>query len=222
MQTRFVRTVFAALCILHLIPIGVFAQEPAAGSGRSPAEKAMEVLNAIDLPARAAEAREQGVAEEKIRDVLSRGRAEKISPGTLAEGLEAENEAIRAGESADNFGSFVRQQVDSGLRGRELAAAIREEKARRGIGGGRGRGPDRGEPGSRPGRPEHAMRERSEEARQRAEEARGGAESARQAAEDARKRAEGAREGAAPDSRGGPPEGKGTGKAKKTAEDTDS
>lgn len=58
----------------------------------------------------------------------------------------------------ENFGAFVRSQLDRGLRGRELAEAIRQEHAAR------GRGPEaRGRPGEagreQPGRPERGRPE---------------------------------------------------------------
>jgi hypothetical protein len=46
--------------------------------------------------------------------------------------FETENKAIREHGPVDNFGAFVQRRLDEGLRGRDLADAIRAEHAAHG------------------------------------------------------------------------------------------
>lgn len=107
---------------------------------------------AIDLPAKAKAVRARGVPAREVEQALKAAKQRGLGADEAADLLDAEDEAA-AGGRIDNFGDFVQQKLDEGLRGRELAQAIREEHARRGIGGGppegkggKGKGPD-GEPG---------------------------------------------------------------------------
>lgn len=118
-------------------------------------EARTSILQAIRLPTATREARELGVPETEIRSVFDLARERKVSPGSLAELFTAENEAIRQNGRIDNFGGFVQRQLDAGLRGRDLAAAIHAEHARRGMGkpagkpGGPGKAEEHGKSGER-------------------------------------------------------------------------
>jgi len=102
------------------------------------AEDAVEAIRerirrAVRLPRTAEDSREEGVSDERVRDTLKTARDRQIPAGDVQEILEAENEAIRAGGDKNNFGAAVQRAKDSGLRGRELAAAIHAEQIARGM-----------------------------------------------------------------------------------------
>lgn len=109
------------------------------------------VLRAIDLPRVVADLLDDGISADNIvaiiEDVVEKG----IPAGETTEILSAASDAVDEHGPVDNFGAFVRGQLDAGLRGRELAQAIREEHARQGGGrgavarGGQGRGQARGQ-----------------------------------------------------------------------------
>lgn len=148
---------------------------------RAPSALDSALLRAIDLPRVMQRAREAGIPDSSIRGVMDRMRQRGIPAEEATSAVELEVETVERGGDRNNFGSFVRTQVESGLRGRELAAAIRAERERRGMG-----------PEGRGGRPEGAGAQREGRGgRPDAAGARGG-------------RPEGA--GARPESRGGRPD----------------
>jgi hypothetical protein len=113
-----------------------------------------KLVDAIDLPARADGLRKAGVPPDQVREALQAARDRGV-PADEAEMVfeEAEKEARDKGP-VDNFGAFVQARLDEGLRGRELAQAIKEEHARQGKGKGadKGKGPpdDKGSKGKAP------------------------------------------------------------------------
>jgi hypothetical protein len=92
------------------------------------------ILWAIRLPALVAEARQIGVTETVVRELLDGLRGRGLTADEAAMVVSEEVDAVNAGEPKDNFGGFVHQQLDAGLRGRALAQAIRAEHKARGIG----------------------------------------------------------------------------------------
>jgi hypothetical protein len=129
-------------------PVGADAQ---ADTTRSGIETAMEsIFGSLGLPGAVTEARESGVADATIVEVLERMRRTGVSAADAEEILVQEVEVLRAGGPVGNFGAFVQSQLDAGLRGRALADAIRGEHRRMGIGIPEGR-PSRDRAG--PGRP---------------------------------------------------------------------
>jgi len=96
------------------------------------------VLQTLRLPKTTQEARTLGVPESDIRAILDRAREKRVSAAAVNELLETENKAIREHGPVDNFGAFVQRRLDEGLRGRDLADAIRAEHAAHG----KGKGPD--------------------------------------------------------------------------------
>jgi hypothetical protein len=88
---------------------------------------------AIQLPRRTEEAREAGVPEERVREILRTGREREIRPDEMEVILEVENHRIREGGPVDNFGAAVQEMKASGLRGRALAEAIHAEQVARGM-----------------------------------------------------------------------------------------
>jgi hypothetical protein len=108
------------------------------------AEPAARLERAIDLPAEAQRLRDMGVPAAEVALAIRSAREHGLSAGDATDLME---EGTR-GEKLDNFGKFVGEQLDEGLRGRDLAQAIHEEKARRGKGG---QGPEgEGPPGQDP------------------------------------------------------------------------
>jgi hypothetical protein len=88
---------------------------------------------AIRLPRTTEEAREAGVPEERVREILRTGRERRIPPDEMDEILVVENQAIREGGPVGNFGAVVQELKAGGLRGRELARAIHAEQVARGM-----------------------------------------------------------------------------------------
>ena len=123
---------------------------------RVPTAADSAILRAIDLPRVMQRAREAGIPDSSIRGIMDRMRQRGIPAEEATSAVELEVETVERGGNKDNFGSFVRAQVESGLRGRELAAAIRAERQRRGMGpeGRAGRRDDDARPDGRGGRPE--------------------------------------------------------------------
>lgn len=100
---------------------------------------------AIDLPRHAKAVRAAGVPAEEVRTALRAAKGKGLGADEAADLLEAEEEEAQDGQ-IENFGGFVQQKLDEGLRGRDLANAIHEEHAREGKGkhgkGKKAHGPD--------------------------------------------------------------------------------
>ncbi len=94
------------------------------------------ILQAIRLPGAARDARALGVPDQDVRNILRMARDRSVRAGDITALLNVENDAIRQHGPIDNFGAFVQQKLDSGLRGKDLAAAIHVEHGARGKGGG--------------------------------------------------------------------------------------
>jgi hypothetical protein len=107
------------------------------------------ILQATRLPTVTREARLLGVSERDLQTIFATARERRIPASSLAELFSEENNAIRKYGPIDNFGAVVQERLNSGLRGRELAAAIHAEHAARGIG--KGRPAEVGKPGRHPG-----------------------------------------------------------------------
>lgn len=133
------------LGLLALAPALAAQGAPGAPQTRVPTAADSAILRAIDLPRVMQRAREAGIPDSSIRGVMERMRQRGIPAEDATTAMDMEVEAVERGGDRDNFGAFVRTQVESGLRGRELAAAIRAERQRRGMA-----------PDGRGGRPESA------------------------------------------------------------------
>lgn len=95
-----------------------------------------DILRAILLPAVSEILRERGVPPEEIEAAID-GARERGVP--VSEMTDVFDEAARSADEhgpIENFGGFVQEHLAAGLRGRDLADAIRAEHARRGIGKG--------------------------------------------------------------------------------------
>ena len=128
--------------------VGLLAAVPAAAQD-SGNRLLQEVLQAVRLPTVTREARVLGVPERDLQAIFTTARERRVPAGSLAELFAEENDAIRKHGPIDNFGAFVQEKLDAGLRGRELAAAIHAEHAARGMG--KGRPAEVGKPGRQPG-----------------------------------------------------------------------
>jgi hypothetical protein len=110
------------------------AQETAAADSEEERVTLRERLRrAVRLPRTTEEAREAGVPEERVREILRTGRESRIPPDEMDEILVVENRAIREGGPVGNFGATVQELKASGLSGRELARAIHAEQIARGM-----------------------------------------------------------------------------------------
>ncbi|MEX0692419.1 MAG: hypothetical protein WD043_11310 [Gemmatimonadales bacterium] len=122
----------------------VLAASPLAQGG----DPAPSILEGLRLPTLAAEARRAGVAEAGVRALLDRLRRGGVPADEAAWIVGEEVESVRTGAPTDQFGGFVRRQLEAGLRGRDLAEAIRaEHRTRR-----------RGDAPGRPGREQDTLR----------------------------------------------------------------
>jgi hypothetical protein len=100
------------------------------GGGRAVAQQPDVVsvlLAAARLPVIAAEARRAGVPDSDIRAALDAMQRRNVPAAEAHDVLEEERNAARERGPIGNFGAFVQTQLDAGLRGRDLAAAIRVE-----------------------------------------------------------------------------------------------
>jgi hypothetical protein len=146
------------LGLLALAPTVSAQSATGAPQTRVPTAADSAILRALDLPRVMQRAREAGIPDSSIRGVMDRIRQRGVPAGDATTAVEMEVETVERGGNRENFGAFVRAQVESGLRGRELAAAIRAERQRRGMSPeGRGGRPETaGPPDGRGGRPETA------------------------------------------------------------------
>ena len=100
------------------------------------AEASTRLRYAARLPIRTTELRNSGVHDTTIHRLLEVFRQRGIAPSAVDSILLVERDAARENGPTDNFGAFVQTQLDAGLRGQELAAAIRYEHETRGHGNG--------------------------------------------------------------------------------------
>jgi len=117
------------------LPLAAQAQEPAArGGAAKPGEARGEVLSAIALPQRAQALRDDWVKADDVKQALDASRKQGLHASEASDTLVAADEAVKANGPVDDFGAFVQSQLDAGLRGKDLAAAIRSEHEAHGKG----------------------------------------------------------------------------------------
>jgi len=114
--------------VLLLLVTAAAAQDTDAGRN----DVKDRLLRAIRLPRTADEARQAGIPDDQVREAIDVVRGHGIDAGDAQLVLEEEVRSVKENGPIDNFGAFVRSRLDSGLRGRELAEAIRAEHAARG------------------------------------------------------------------------------------------
>lgn len=116
------------LVVLLLAPGAVAAQQSALAN---------RARAALSIPLQVDTLRRNGVPEDQVRVVVDEAQRRKL-PGTETHDLLGEaNKDVREHGPVNNFGAFVQAQLASGKRGRALAAAIRAEHQRRGMGKGK-------------------------------------------------------------------------------------
>lgn len=152
--------------VLILVALAL-VQHPAAAQEEPTAQEetgSTAILEAIRLPEIAEGLRERGVPVEEIEAAMRGAREGDVPPGEMTGVLEETAESVDETGPIENFGAFVQDRLAAGLRGRDLAEAIRTEHARRGIGQGRmleSRGRGAGGPPGQAGRdrmrPDSAM-----------------------------------------------------------------
>jgi hypothetical protein len=91
------------------------------------------LLGAIDLPVVAEQLRDDGVADEDVRQALLAARETRLSASEARNALKvADVEARKHGPLAA-FGEFLKRQLHLGKRGKALETAIRDEHRKSGV-----------------------------------------------------------------------------------------
>jgi hypothetical protein len=99
-------------------------------------QEGADILQAILLPRVSEILRDSGVPVEEVESAIEGARQSGVAPSDATTVFEEAVVAVEESGPIENFGGFVQQQLEHGLRGRELADAIRAEHAARGIGPG--------------------------------------------------------------------------------------
>ena len=111
---------------------------------------AMAAEQAGDLPRLAQELRDKGLDASEVRAALAAAQSAQLPAKDAAMVLKESVEPVTEHGPIENFGSFVKAKLDSGLRGKDLSSAIRSEHKKRGIGGkpkpGQGKNPNGKDP----------------------------------------------------------------------------
>jgi len=121
------------LCLSFVISLCAALSGPA--SAQRPAW-IDSLLIAANLPVVTLEARKDGVPADDIHRVLDAMRAKNVPASDAETVIDEERTARREHGPVDNFGAFVQSKLDAGMRGHDLAAAIRAEHVAHGKGNG--------------------------------------------------------------------------------------
>lgn len=145
------RIALASVIALALLATRAPAQQEPARDDTTGADAGIAgILEAIRLPDAAEILRERGVPVDEIEAAIEGAREERVPPEDMTGVFTETAETVEENGPIANFGAFVQERLRAGLRGRDLAAAIRAEHARRGIGPGN-RLESRGRPEGPPG-----------------------------------------------------------------------
>lgn len=93
-----------------------------------------KIIGAANLPVSADSARREGIPDTDVRTAIEAMRTARLPAEEAKRVLDESRAAQREHGPVDNFGAFVQSRLAAGLRGRELAAAIRAEHRARGKG----------------------------------------------------------------------------------------
>lgn len=93
-----------------------------------------KIIGAANLPVSADSARREGISDNDVRAAIEAMRTARLPADEAKRVLDDSRAAHREHGPVDNFGAFVQSKLAAGLRGRELAAAIRAEHRARGKG----------------------------------------------------------------------------------------
>jgi len=113
----------------------LFASAAVAQKPRTPPpvpDSVKRLVAAAELPVAAAHARADGVPDAQVKTALDAMRSAKLRPDEARQVIEDERTARKANGPVDNFGAFVQTKLAAGLRGRQLANAIKAEHVARG------------------------------------------------------------------------------------------
>ena len=127
-----------------IVAIAALCSPAVAATTDAPQPDTVRIAAALDLPRVAHDLRKRGVVDAEVGKALHAARDKGLRSDEAKEALEASAEAIDEHGHIDNFGDFVKSQLAEGLRGRELAAAIRAEHAANGKGKGHAKKPGDG------------------------------------------------------------------------------
>jgi len=122
------------IALLLLVPLAAAAQDATQESKQdTPQEQTSErtraVLESLKLPAAAQKAREAGIPEKDVREVIETSREQGVPAGETAGIFEAGAKMKKAG-GGENFGATVKECLNKGMRGRELSSAIHAAKGK--------------------------------------------------------------------------------------------
>jgi hypothetical protein len=106
---------------------------------QQPPPQDSSIWHILHLPQTVDEGRRAGIPSGSIWAVLDSLRRRGVPGEDAGQIVREEVDAVKAGAPPENFGKYVNAELARGLRGRELAAAIHAEHARRGIGRGNAR-----------------------------------------------------------------------------------
>ena len=112
---------------MRLLLLAVLAASAQAPAPSPPASDVTVTLRMLDLPIAARSLRAAGVPEADVKSSLDAMKSKGLSAGEAEELVQESADAAKAHGPVDNFGAFVQAELDAGLRGRELAAAIQAE-----------------------------------------------------------------------------------------------
>ena len=132
-KTMKILTLMAALFLLAF-PLLAGAQEEPESTGVP--TRLEELQKLAELIKTSEDAREAGIPEEDVAEVLEDARERGLSADETDAVLAESTEAVKESGTVDNFGVFVQSKLDEGLRGKELADAIHEEHRTHGKGKG--------------------------------------------------------------------------------------
>jgi chromosome segregation ATPase len=131
MKHTTITAILFALPLALAVPASAAPPDSDADSDAEPTnEEALEddILMVIDLPIAADEARTAGVDEADITEALDAAEEAGVSAGEMTEVLDEETEQVKAKGKRKAFGQWVKLQIADGVRGKELAAKIKERK----------------------------------------------------------------------------------------------
>jgi hypothetical protein len=94
------------------------------------------------------------VPDADMKEALKAAKRKGLRADEMSDVTDEQNRAMDEHGPVDNFGAFVQSKLDEGLRGRDLAAAIRAEHVKHGKGKGALKRPGRGGPDRPKGKPE--------------------------------------------------------------------
>lgn len=113
------------------------------------------ILGAMHLPLKVQALRKAGADDAAVKAGLKAARERKLEAREAADLFAVAVTSVKEHGPVDNFGAFVQTQLDAGLRGKDLAAAIRKEHEAHGKGkpDGKGKSDGKGNHGDKPGEP---------------------------------------------------------------------